>query len=134
MNIENDHVRVVERELPALFRYRFLNYSSQSARFSRTGGTDHSYVFVEELVTVDRNVDVLIRGQRCKAEPFCLRNCFIVNLPDVVDGRRLHDVDRQRFSLPPIRLVYDAFIAFYEELGVSALHDARHVLHSHAAF
>jgi hypothetical protein len=55
-------------------------------------------------------------------------------LKRLVDGRRLHDVDRQRFSLPPIRLVYDAFIAFYEELGVSALHDARHVLHSHAAF
>ncbi len=55
-------------------------------------------------------------------------------LKKLVDGRRLQEVERRRFSLPPIRLVYDAFIAFYEELGVSPLRDARQVLHSRAAF
>ncbi len=42
-------------------------------------------------------------------------------LQRLVDDRRLREIDRQRFSLPPIRLVYDAFVAFYEELGVSHL-------------
>ena len=46
-------------------------------------------------------------------------------LKKLVDGRAQHEVDRQRFSLPPIRLVYDAFVAFYEELGVSPLCAAR---------
>ena len=42
-------------------------------------------------------------------------------LKRLVDGQTQHEIDRQRFSLPPIRLVYDAFVAFYEELGVSPL-------------
>ncbi len=42
-------------------------------------------------------------------------------LKNLVDGIVEHEIDRQRFSLPHIQLVHDAFIAFYEELGVSPL-------------
>ena len=49
-----------------------------------------------------------------------------------VDQRDLPEVDRQRFSLPPARLVYDAFVAFYKELEVSPLRASQfcpHALH-----
>jgi hypothetical protein len=51
---------------------------------------------------------------------------------NLVDGNVEHEIHRQRFSLPHIQLVHDAFIAFYEELGVSNLSVSELMFCTHA--
>ncbi|MNF96868.1 hypothetical protein D3C84_796750 [compost metagenome] len=60
VDVENDYMRIVKREVAVFSRYCLLDDSSQGVRFTGAGRADHCDVLVEEFISVDGHGDVPI--------------------------------------------------------------------------